>query len=166
MINLSDLKLDKTRKTFTVDISEDMQEVVIYNLAGEERQKLKDKMVELSQEGLEGNNLIEEVYTDIFMNCTNIVVDDNVLEVLNAPTGGMLKIMQEVYDIIHEIQVEAMMEKYRILCDLEQVEYAKLMLLKTQETLLITEECKKLDKNIKKLEHEFNKEGVVKNDIQ
>ena len=165
MINLSDLKADKIRKTFNVDINGDIQEVVIYNLLGEERNELKNKLSEVAQKGLEDIKLIEEVYTDVFMNCTNIVIDDELIEVLNAPTGNMLKVMQEVYDIIYEIQTEEMLEKYRNLCDLQSTEYAKLMLLKTQETLLVTEECKKVDKNIKKLEKEFFKKDDG-NDVQ
>lgn len=165
MINLSDLKMNKIRKTFEVDINGDIQEVVIYNLLGQERNELKNKLSEVAQKGLEGTELIEEIYTDVFMNYTNIVIDDELIEILNAPTGNMLKVMQEVYDIIHEVQTEEMLEKYRTLCDLQSTEYAKLMLLKTQETLLVTEECKKVDKNIKKLEREFSKKDDD-NDIQ
>lgn len=165
MINLSDLKADKIRKAFNVDINGDIQEVVIYNLLDEERNELKNKLSEVAQKGLEDIKLIEEVYTDVFMNCTNIVIDDELIEVLNAPTGNMLKVMQEVYDIIYEIQTEEMLEKYRNLCDLQSTEYAKLMLLKTQETLLVTEECKKVDRNIKKLEKEFSKKDDD-NDVQ
>lgn len=165
MINLSDLKMNKIRKTFEVDINGDIQEVVIYNLLGQERNELKNKLSEVAQKGLEGTELIEEIYTDVFMNCTNIVIDDELIEVLNAPTGNILKVMQEVYDIIHEVQTEEMLEKYRTLCDLQSTEYAKLMLLKTQETLLVTEECKKVDKNIKKLEREFSKKDDD-NDVQ
>lgn len=157
MINLSDLKMDKIRKTFDVDISGDIQEIVIYNLLGEERNELKNKLSELKKDGLKDIELIEEVYTDVFMNCTNIAIDEELIDVLNAPTGNMLKIMQEIYDLIYEIQTEELLEKYRNLCDLQSAEYTKLMLLKTQETLLITEECKNVDKNIKKLKNSFSK---------
>ena len=159
MVNLSDFKLENIRKTFDVNINGETQEIVIFNALGKDRQNIKDRLSELSQDGLEGTELVEKIYTDIFINHTNIVVDEDIIDVLNAPTGNMLKVMQEVYDIIYEIQTEMAMEKYRMLCDLESTEYAKLMLLKTQETLLITEECKKVEKNIKNLKKEFEKKS-------
>ena len=159
MVNLSDFKLENIRKTFDVNINNETQEIVIFNVLGEDRQNIKDRLSELSQDGLEGTELVEKIYTDVFINHTNIVVDEDIIDVLNAPAGNMLKVMQEVYDIIYEIQTEMAMEKYRMLCDLESTEYAKLMLLKTQETLLITEECKKVEKNIKNLKKEFEKKS-------
>ena len=159
MVNLSDFKLENIRKTFDVNINGETQEIVIFNALGKDRQNIKDRLSELSQDGLEGTELIEKIYTDVFINHTNIVVDEDIIDVLNAPTGNMLKVMQEVYDIIYEIQTEMAMEKYRMLCDLESTEYAKLMLLKTQETLLITEECNKVEKNIKNLKKEFEKKS-------
>lgn len=159
MVNLSDFKLENIRKTFEVNINDETQEIVIFNALGKDRQNIKDRLSELSQDGLEGTELVEKIYTDIFINHTNIVVDEDIIDVLNAPTGNMLKVMQEVYDIIYEIQTEMAMEKYRMLCDLESTEYAKLMLLKTQETLLITEECKKVEKNIKNLKKEFSEKS-------
>ena len=67
MINLSDLKLDEIIKTFDIDINGDAQEVVILNLLVEEREKLKDKMIDLSQKLFEGKGIIEEIYIDMLI---------------------------------------------------------------------------------------------------
>lgn len=161
MLNLSDFKLDKIRKTIDVDINGEIQEVVIFNLIGEERSEIKNKIVELTEKGLKGNDLIEEIFTDIFIECTNIIVNEDIIDVLNAPTGNMLKILQEVYEIIHEIEVETSIESYQTLCQMEGLEYAKLSLLKAQHVQLISGECRKVENEINKFQ-----KGVRKNDVQ
>lgn len=158
MINLSDLKLKEIRNSFEININGEIQEIVIFNLLNDDRQNIKNKISELNQKGLEGKELVEELYSEVFMECTNIVLDDHTIDVLNNPTSDMSKVMQEVSEIIYEIQTETMMEKYQMMCNLRSTEYAKLMLLKTQETMLITQKCKETEKNIEDLKSEL-KEG-------
>lgn len=151
MINLSDLKMEKVRCTFDVDINGQIEEVVIFNLIGEERQELKDKIAELGKAGLEDGDLFQEVYTNVFMDCTNIVVDEDIIDVINAPKSDMLRVLQEVYEIIHEIEVEQAIDNYQQLCKLETIEYTKLSLLKSEHIQLLQGETKKVEKEIKKI---------------
>lgn len=148
MINLKSLKLDKIRKTFMTEINGEMKEIVIFNLLDEERENFKNKIKELNKSGLKGRDLVEEIFTDVFINATNIVVDEDMIEVLNNPSEDILKVMQEVYDIIHEIELEVAIVNYQQLCQLESIEYTKLTLLKAQHLKMIQGDVNKLEEEI------------------
>lgn len=150
MINLSELKMEKIRCSFDVDINGVTEEVVIFNLVGEEREEIRNKMIELTQQGLTEEEVVQELYTDVFIQCTNIVVDEDIIEVLNAPKLDMLKVLQEVNEIIHEIEMEQLIENYQNLCQLETIEYTKLTLLKSEHLELIARETNKVEKEIEK----------------
>ena len=150
MISLKSLKLDKIRKTFMTEINDEMEEIVVFNLLDEERENFKNKIKELNENGLEGRDLVEEIFTDVFINATNIVVDEDMIEVLNNPSEDILKVMQEVYDIIHEIELEVAIVNYQRLCQLESIEYTKLALLKAQHLKMIQDDVNKLEKEINK----------------
>ena len=125
-----------------------MEEIVIFNLLDEERENFKNKIKKLNENGLKGQDLVEEIFTDIFINATNIVVDEDMIEVLNNPSEDILKVMQEVYDIIHEIELEVAIVNYQRLCQLESIEYTKLALLKAQHLKMIQDDVNKLEKEI------------------
>lgn len=157
MINLSDLKLKEIRKSIDVTINDEIQEINIFNPNQEQREAIKNKIQQLNEEGKDGLDLLEDVFNDVFSELTNIVVDENVIDVLNAPSGNMLIVMQEVFDIINEIQVEVSMMAYQQLCQLESLKYSELSLLKAQHIELISGRCEKVKsemddfkKNIKK----------------
>ena len=150
MVNLSELKMEKVRCSFNVDINGITEEIVVFNLIGEEREEIKNRMIELTQQGLTEEEIVQEMYTDVFMQCTNIVVDEDVIEILNAPKLDMLKVLQEVNEIIHEIEMEQLIENYQNLCQLETIEYTKLTLLKAEHLELIARETNKVEKEIEK----------------
>ena len=150
MVNLSELKMEKIRCTFDVDINGIAEEIVIFNLIGEEREEVKNRMIELTQQGLTEQEIVQEMYTDVFMQCTNIVIDEDIIEILNAPKLDMLKVLQEVNEIIHEIEMEQLIENYQNLCQLETIEYTKLTLLKAEHLELIARETNKVEKEIEK----------------
>lgn len=157
MVKLSDLKLKEIRKSIDVDINGEIQEINIFNPNSEQREEIKTKIQKLTDEGKEGLVLIEDIFNDMFSELTNIVVDENIIDVLNAPTGNMLIIMQEVFEIIREIQVEIAIMNYQNLCQLESLKYSELNLLKVQHIELISKDVEKVKaeidnfkKNIKK----------------
>lgn len=157
MVKLSDLKLKEIRKSIDVDINGETQEINIFNPNSEQREEIKNKIQRLTEEGKEGLVLIEDIFNDMFSELTNIVVDENIIDVLNAPTGNMLIIMQEVFEIIREIQVEIAIMNYQNLCQLESLKYSELNLLKVQHIELISKDVEKVKaeidnfkKNIKK----------------
>lgn len=157
MVNLSDLKLKEIRKSIDVEINGEIQEINIFNPNNEQREYMRNKIQELTDEGKEISVLIEDIFNDMFSELTNIVVDENVIDVLNAPTGNMLIIMREVFEIIREVQLEVIMVNYQNLCQLESLKYNELSLLKAQHIELISKDVEKVQcdidnfkKNIKK----------------
>lgn len=154
MINLSDLKQKEIRKEITIDINGELQEINIFNPSVEYRTELKEKIKKLMEQNLEGIALVEEIFTDVISEITNIVVDEDVIEVLNRPTADMLIVMQEVYDIINEISIECMMDSYQQLCQIEMVSYSKMNLFKAQKIELLEKKNKELEKEIKEIANE------------
>lgn len=161
MINLSDLKLKEIRKSIDVDINGEIQEINIFNPNTEQREEIKNKIEKLTEDGKEGLGLIEDVFNDVFSELTNIVVDENIIDVLNAPSGNMLIVMQEVFEIIREVQLEVAMINYQNLCQLESLKYNELSLLKAQHVDLISKDVEKVQCEIDKF-----KKGVDKNGVQ
>lgn len=159
MVNLSDLKQNEIRKEITIDINGELQEINIFNPSVEYRTELKEKIKKLMEQNLEGIALIEEIFTDVISEVTNIIINEDVIEVLNRPTADMLVVMQEVYDIINEISIECMMDSYQQLCQLETVSYTKMNLLKAQKVELLEKKNKELEKEIKEIANE-----IVSND--
>lgn len=160
MVKLSDLKLKEIRKSIDVDINGEIQEINIFNPNSEQREEIKTKIQKLTNEGKEGLVLIEDIFNDMFSELTNIVVDENIIDVLNAPTGNMLIIMQEVFEIIREIQVEMAIMNYQNLCQLESLKYSELNLLKVQHIDLISKNVEKVKTEIDKFKKGVDKNGV------
>lgn len=150
MINLSDLKSKDIRKSIDIDINGEIQEIVIFDISSEYKEKLKGKIQELSEKNLERDVFLSELLTDVFIECTNIAIDEDVIEVLNNPSGDLLIVLQELLSIIHDIEIEVCLETYQQLCQFESMEYAKLNLLKAEHVQLITGECKKVEGEIEK----------------
>lgn len=161
MVNLSDLKLKEIRKSIDVEINGEIQEINIFNPNNEQREYMRNKIQELTDEGKEISVLIEDIFNDMFSELTNIVVDENVIDVLNSPTGNMLIIMHEVFEIIREVQLEVTMVNYQNLCQLESLKYNELSLLKAQHVELISKDVEKVQSEINKF-----KKGVDKNGVQ
>lgn len=160
MVKLSDLKLKEIRKSIDVDINGEIQEINIFNPNSEQREEIKTKIQKLTDEGKEGLVLIEDIFNDMFSELTNIVVDENIIDVLNVPTGNMLIIMQEVFEIIREIQVEMAIMNYQNLCQLESLKYSELNLLKVQHIDLISKNVEKVKTEIDKFKKGVDKNGV------
>ena len=150
MINLSDLKSKDIRKSIDININGEIEEITVFNITPEYKEKLKNKVQELNQKNLERDEFLSELLTDLFMECTNIAIDEDVIEVLNNPSGDLLLVLQELLSIINEVEIEVFIETYQQLCQMESMEYAKLNLLKAEHVQLITGECKKVETEIKK----------------
>lgn len=157
MVNLSDLKAKEIRKSIDVNINGDIQEIVVFSATQEVKDKLKAKIGELEKQELDRDVFLSELLTDIITECTNIVVDEDMIEVLNNPTGDMLIVLHEVLSIIHDIEIEISLETYQQLCHMESIEYAKLNLLKAEQVQLINEDSKRVEKEINKVKKPVKK---------
>lgn len=159
MVNLSDLKLNSIRNTFDIIVNGEIQEIVVFNIVGETRVKFIDKLKELSDKGIEGNDVVEEMYTDLFLEATNIVLDDEMKEVLNAPSSDMLMVMNEVLNILHEMQIEQLIYQSMQMNELEKIAFAQNTILKAEKINKIQEHNKKLENELKELDKQLEGES-------
>lgn len=143
-MKLSDLRLNNIRTTFTVDIGCKSEEVTIFNVVGEKRSEVLDMMVDKQNQGLSEKELIEEIYTDIFFECTDLEMDDSIIDIINSPSLDMINILSEINEIIHELQCELMLKKIAEVNQMEQLAYTQLMLAKTENTTRTLNKIEKL----------------------
>lgn len=152
-MKISDLKLNYIRTSIEVDVNGEKQEVTIFNLTDERRKEVLEMMMDKQQSNLSESEFINEVITNIFFECTDLEIDEDIIEVINSPKLEMLNVLNEINEIIHELQCEIMLNKIAEINRMEQLAYTNLMLAKTQNTTRMLE-------SIKKLESEGDKVGI------
>ena len=144
-MKISDLKLNYIRTSIEVDINGEKQEVTIFNLTDERRKEVLEMMMDKQQSNLSESEFINEIITDIFFECTDLEIDEDIIEVINSPKLEMLNVLNEINEIIHELQCEIMLNKIAEINRMEQLAYTNLMLAKTQNTTRMLESIKKLE---------------------
>lgn len=152
-MNISDLELDVVRNQYDVDVFGNIEKVTIFNLLGEDRENIKKMLSGNIENGLEGNELIESVFTEVFELCTDLTLDKNVIEVINKPKLDMIKILQDVKEIVQEVIIETLLERVDMISQLEIASYTQLMILKSEKVNIINKQCKQLEKDIEELKN-------------
>lgn len=152
-MNISDLELDVVRNQYDVDVFGNIEKVTIFNLLGEDRENIKKMLGGNIENGLEGNELVESVFTEVFELCTDLTLDKNVIEVINKPKLDMIKILQDVKEIVQEVIIETLLERIDIISQLEIASYTQLMILKSEKVNIINKQCKQLEKDIEELKN-------------
>lgn len=152
-MNISDLELDVVRNQYDVDVFGNIEKVTIFNLLGEDRENIKKMLGGNIENGLEGNELIESVFTEVFELCTDLTLDKNVIEVINKPKLDMIKILQDVKEIVQEVIIETLLERVDMISQLEIASYTQLMILKSEKVNIINKQCKQLEKDIEELKN-------------
>lgn len=152
-MNISDLELDVVRNQYDVDVFGNIEKVTIFNLLGEDRENIKKMLGGNIENGLEGNELVESVFTEVFELCTDLTLDKNVIEVINKPKLDMIKILQDVKEIVQEVIIETLLERVDIISQLEIASYTQLMILKSEKVNIINKQCKQLEKDIEELKN-------------
>ena len=99
------------------------------------------------------------MYTDLFLEATNIVLDDEMKEVLNAPSSDMLMVMNEVLNILHEMQIEQLIYQSMQMNELEKIAFAQNTILKAEKINKIQEHNKKLENELKELDKQLEGES-------
>lgn len=144
-MKISNLKLNYIRTSIEVDVNGEKQEVTIFNLTDERRKEVLEMMMDKQQSNLSESEFINEIITDIFFECTDLEIDEDIIEVINSPKLEMLNVLNEINEIIHELQCEIMLNKIAEINRMEQLAYTNLMLAKTQNTTRMLESIKKLE---------------------
>lgn len=144
-MKISELKLGYIRTSIEIDFNGEKKEVTIFNLVDDKRKEVLDMMIDKQKSNLSESDFINEIMTEIFFECTDLELDEDIIDVINAPSLGMLNVLNEINEIIHELQCELMLSKITEINRMEQLAYTNLMLAKTQNTTRILENIKNLE---------------------
>ena len=144
-MKISELKLGYIRTSIEIDLNGEKKEVTIFNLVDDKRKEVLDMMIDKQKSNLSESDFINEIMTEIFFECTDLELDEDIIDVINAPSLGMLNVLNEINEIIHELQCELMLSKITEINRMEQLAYTNLMLAKTQNTTRILENIKNLE---------------------
>lgn len=144
-MKISELKLGYIRTSIEIDLNGEKKEVTIFNLVDDKRKEVLDMMIDKQKSNLSESDFINEIMTEIFFECTDLELDEDIIDVINAPSLGMLNVLNEINEIIHELQCELMLSKITEINRMEQLAYTNLMLAKTQNATRILENIKNLE---------------------
>mgnify|MGYP006886766053 FL=1 len=149
-MKISDFKLEKIRKEFVVDINGELEKVTVYNILNEEREEIREDLQEIIKDKnvLDAED-VEDIYNILFPVCTNIEVDEDIIDTLNNPNKDMVLILNEVREILDEIYLEVLLGQSQQLSEIEKGLILKKNLLMSEKIELLGNECKELEKEIK-----------------
>ena len=149
-MKISELKGNHLRNSFIFSIDDEIREVNVFNPTQEQREILLNRIKELSNND-KNDSIAEELYTDILLNCTDLEIDEPIVDMLANPTGNLLLLMRDIIDIFNELQMEMLLNQYNAINELEKLQYTQLMILKSQKVDIIKKKAEKIQDEIDEL---------------
>lgn len=150
-MKISELKGNHLRNSFIFSINDEIREVNVFNPTQEQREILLNKIKELTNNDKNDSEIAEELYTDILLNCTDLEIDEPIVDMLANPTGNLLLLMRDIIDIFNELQMEMLLNQYNAINELEKLQYTQLMILKSQKVDIIKKKAEKIQDEIDEL---------------
>ena len=150
-MKISELKGNHLRNSFIFSIDDEIREVNVFNPTQEQREILLNRIKELSNNDKNDSEIAEELYTDILLNCTDLEIDEPIIDILANPTGNLLLLMRDIIDIFNELQMEMLLNQYNAINELEKLQYTQLMILKSQKVDIIKKKAEKIQDEIDEL---------------
>lgn len=150
-MKISELKGNHLRNSFIFSIDDEIREVNVFNPTQEQREILLNRIKELTNNDKNDSEIAEELYTDILLNCTDLEIDEPIIDVLTNPTGNLLLLMRDIIDIFNELQMEMLLNQYNAINELEKLQYTQLMILKSQKVDIIKKKAEKIQDEIDEL---------------
>ncbi|GEM_PF-6594029 len=150
-MKISELKGNHLRNSFIFSIDDEIREVNVFNPTQEQREILLNRIKELSNNDKNDSEIAEELYTDILLNCTDLEIDEPIVDMLANPTGNLLLLMRDIMDIFNELQMEMLLNQYNAINELEKLQYTQLMILKSQKVDIIKKKAEKIQDEIDEL---------------
>lgn len=150
-MKLSDLTLDMIRSSYDVEVNNEIETVLVYNIFGENRNELKEKISKGLEQGLEGKALMELIYKKAFELATDLELDEDLIESINKGKKELMFIAQDVDEIVSEIVIEAMLEKQNLLANMTSLTLSKRILLEAEKLEILNKQCEKLEEEIKEM---------------
>ena len=150
-MKISELKGNHLRNSFIFSIDDEIREVNVFNPTQEQREILLNRIKELTNNDKNDSEIAEELYTDILLNCTDLEIDEPIVDMLANPTGNLLLLMRDIIDIFNELQMEMLLNQYNAINELEKLQYTQLMILKSQKVDIIKKKAEKIQDEIDEL---------------
>lgn len=150
-MKLSDLTLDMIRSSYDVEVNNEIETVLVYNIFGENRNELKEKISKGLEQGLEEKALMELIYKEAFELATDLELDEDLIESINKGKKELMFIAQDVDEIVSEIVIEAMLEKQNLLANMTSLTLSKRILLEAEKLEILNKQCEKLEEEIKEM---------------
>lgn len=150
-MKISELKGNHLRNSFIFSIDDEIREVNVFNPTQEQREILLNRIKELTNNDKNNSEIAEELYTDILLNCTDLEIDEPIIDILANPTGNLLLLMRDIIDIFNELQMEMLLNQYNAINELEKLQYTQLMILKSQKVDIIKKKAEKIQDEIDEL---------------
>lgn len=150
-MKISELKGNHLRNSFIFSIDDEIREVNVFNPTQEQREILLNRIKELSNNDKNDSEIAEELYTDILLNCTDLEIDEPIVDMLANPTDNLLLLMRDIIDIFNELQMEMLLNQYNAINELEKLQYTQLMILKSQKVDIIKKKAEKIQDEIDEL---------------
>ena len=150
-MKLSDLTLDMIRSSYDVEINNEIETVLVYNIFGENRNELKEKISKGLEQRLEEKALMELIYKEAFELATDLELDEDLIESINKGKKELMFIAQDVDEIVGEIVIEVMLEKQNLLANMTSLTLSKRILLEAEKLEILNKQCEKLEEEIKEM---------------
>lgn len=150
-MKLSDLTLDMIRSSYDVEVNNEIETVLVYNIFGENRNELKEKISKGLEQGLEEKALMELIYKKAFELATDLELDEDLIESINKGKKELMFIAQDVDEIVSEIVIEAMLEKQNLLANMTSLALSKRILLEAEKLEVLNKQCEKLEEEIQEM---------------
>ena len=150
-MKLSDLTLDMIRSSYDVEVNNEIETVLVYNIFGENRNELKEKISKGLEQGLKEKALMELIYKEAFELATDLELDEDLIESINKGKKELMFIAQDIDEIVSEIVIEAMLEKQNLLANMASLTLSKRILLEAEKLEILNKQCEKLEEEIKEM---------------
>lgn len=150
-MKLSDLTLDMIRSSYDVEVNNEIETVLVYNIFGENRNELKEKISKGLEQGLKEKALMELIYKEAFELATDLELDEDLIESINKGKKELMFIAQDVDEIVSEIVIEAMLEKQNLLANMTSLTLSKRILLEAEKLEILNKQCEKLEEEIQEM---------------
>ena len=150
-MKLSDLTLDMIRSSYDVEVNGEIETILVYNIFGENRNELKEKISKGLEQGLEEKALMELIYKEAFELATDLELDEDLIKSINKGKKELMFIAQDVDEIVGEIVIEAMLEKQNLLANMTSLTLSKRILLEAEKLEILNKQCEKLEEEIKEM---------------
>lgn len=150
-MKLSDLTLNMVRSSYDIEVNGEIETILVYNIFGENRNELKERISKGLEQGLKEKELMELIYKEAFELATDLELDEDLIESINRGKKELMFIAQDIDEIVGEIVIEAMLEKQNLLANMVSLTLSKKILLEAEKIEILNKQCEKLEEEIQEM---------------